>query len=153
MQPYIQQYIRDNKGNPIGLLYAERTKDNVVYVSYSLTNRNAGDKFCRKTAVAEAKKKFGMENPAGHGVPSPIKKDYNAFIHRAYLYFGNPAGEDTSLAFTYFGGYDGEAAQKHREKIQQQSLMRRLRNAVLNPNVKNIRIPLSHLEGKRLTVS
>lgn len=82
----IKQYIRNEKGQPFGIIIAEKTEDRGLVFGWSLTHQK--DKYNKKIGEQIAMNRLKKcERDQMLVVPSAIVNDLSKFINRAVTYF------------------------------------------------------------------
>ena len=84
MKSSIYSYMRDDGGNKIGLLYAEKGEDNVVRIGYSKVNSKHEDKFDFDEGLKIAKKRLGIQQTE---IPNCVYSYYYSFLKRVSNFF------------------------------------------------------------------
>lgn len=98
---YLTQFVRDRKGNPIGMVVATKMSDeNLVRIGWSYTNVKAGDRFKKARGLTIAKDRIHTDT--NRKVPHAVLKVVtNGFIARSLGYF---KASDVQIAGVVIGG-------------------------------------------------
>lgn len=90
MQTQIYQYVRDRKGQLVGVLMANRFGDK-VYITGSKVNLAAGDVFNKQFGIQLAQRRFEKMKEDAEYVPRPLphsfRQDIDVFVNRCKRYF------------------------------------------------------------------
>lgn len=93
-QKMIKKYIRDEKGNPIGMMVADAVGEDKYGIGYSIVKKNSSDVFDKdlgeQIALNRARHQRSNEKILNGDVPSTVgKKNMETFIDRSIRYFKN----------------------------------------------------------------
>ena len=96
---YLTQFVRNRKGNPIGIVVASKMLDcNVVRIGWSYTNVKAGDRFNKERGLGIARDRIHTDT--NRKVPHAVLKvlDGGGFVDRSKHYFN---ASDAQVAGAY----------------------------------------------------